>query len=141
MLLIIGIGRSHADKKILIAFAGQQIPIAQRVFAEFGQQRIARRIDGQRIGRIDRARILSRPRSFLRRSLGHFNSVAGNIISTARCLRIPKIHSLPPKIALAMFYSCSTRSRNSVLSIFSIPLQKIETVPDIHKLPKRASFA
>ena len=39
--LVVGIGRGDAREQILVGFAGQQIAVAQRVLAEFGQQRVA----------------------------------------------------------------------------------------------------
>ena len=41
---VFGISRGNARKQILVRFAGQQIAIVERVAAEFGQQRVARRI-------------------------------------------------------------------------------------------------
>ena len=39
---VVGIGRGDAREQVLVAFAGQQIAVAQRVLAELGQQRVAR---------------------------------------------------------------------------------------------------
>jgi hypothetical protein len=41
---IVGIGAGDAGEQILIALAGQQIAVVERLLAEIGQQRIARRI-------------------------------------------------------------------------------------------------
>ena len=55
MRRIFGISRRDARKQILIGLAGQQIAIVERVAAEFGQQRIARRIgDDVEPARMDR---------------------------------------------------------------------------------------
>ena len=41
MLGVVGIGRGDAREEILVAFAGQQIAVVQRVLAELGQERVA----------------------------------------------------------------------------------------------------
>ena len=41
MLGVVGVGRGDAGEQVLVAFAGQQIAVAQRVLAEIGQQRVA----------------------------------------------------------------------------------------------------
>ena len=46
MLGVVGIGRGDAGEEILVGFAGQQIAVAQRVLAEFGQQRVAAVVGG-----------------------------------------------------------------------------------------------
>jgi hypothetical protein len=41
MLLVVGIGGRDAGKQVLVAFAGQEIAVVQRLLAEIGEQRIA----------------------------------------------------------------------------------------------------
>ena len=115
MRLIIGIGRGHADKKILIAFTGQQIPVAQRFFAKVGQQIVPAAINIERISHINRARVLCRATRFLL-GLRHFNT-ACHIIPTGRCVRIPKIHSCP-QIAAATFDSFLPWGRGPDTALF-----------------------
>jgi hypothetical protein len=58
MRLIVGIGRGDAREQILIAFAGQQIAVAQRFLAELGQEIIAARIRHHiKPAHVDRLRI------------------------------------------------------------------------------------
>ena len=41
---VVGIGRGDAREQVLVAFAGKQIAVVERVLAEFGQQCVARRV-------------------------------------------------------------------------------------------------
>ena len=51
---VVGIGRGDAGEQILVDFAGQQIAVAQRVLAEFGQKRVAAFVGDDLIGaRVD----------------------------------------------------------------------------------------
>ena len=115
MGLIIRIGRGNAHKKILIAFAWQQIAVAQRFFAKVGQQVIPTAINIERISHINRARVLYRATRFLL-GLRHFNT-ACHIIPTGSCVRIPKIHSCP-QIAAATFDSFLPWGRGPDTALF-----------------------
>jgi hypothetical protein len=50
---IVGIGRGDAGEQVLVVLAGKQVAIVQRVLAEIGQQRVARRVglDGEAAAR------------------------------------------------------------------------------------------
>jgi hypothetical protein len=44
MRLVVGIGAGDAGEQILVAFAGEQVAVAQRLLAELGQPLVARRV-------------------------------------------------------------------------------------------------
>jgi hypothetical protein len=45
--LVVGVAVGDAREEVLVALAGEQVAVGQRVLAEIGQQRVARRIGGR----------------------------------------------------------------------------------------------
>ena len=89
MILVVGIGRGDAGEQILIVFAGQQVAIAQRVLAEFGQQGIARLVGDDIEGAgIDGLAVALGD--------GHRHILVGNVAASR------KIHILTPSLARHM---------------------------------------
>ena len=124
MALIVGIGRRDAGEQILVGFAGQQIAVAQRVLAEFGQKRVAVRVGFhvERAG-IDR---LAGPLGFGDRN------VVGAYIARGR-----KIHLFSPcywPFCDGLFCFCSTRCHGAEPSPYSSSAGHfVAHVPDIHR--------
>ncbi len=124
MVLVVGIGRSDAGEQILIFLAGKQIAVAQRLLAEFGQQRIAARIgrDVERAG-VDRLAGARRP--------GDRNIIRADIA------RGRKIHHHSPyywPFCDGLFCFCSTRCHDAETSSISCPAGAfLGSFPDIHR--------
>jgi hypothetical protein len=52
--VVIGVSGGHAGKEVLVALAGQQVAVAQRLLAELGQELVARRVGlDVELGRVD----------------------------------------------------------------------------------------
>jgi hypothetical protein len=48
MRLIVGIGRGDPGEQVLVALTRKQVAVLQRLLAEFGQERVARRVGDDR---------------------------------------------------------------------------------------------
>jgi hypothetical protein len=103
VLGVVGVSRGDAGEEVLIGFARQQVAVAQRLLAEFGQQVVARRVGRHRKrGRCDA----------LARRRGRGRHIAGRNFAASR-----EIHrstpSLPTRIRADLFSNRSTRPNRS----------------------------
>ena len=108
MVLVVGIGRGDSGKQILVRFAGQQIAVLERVLAEIGQQRVARRIgdDVERAG-VDRLAVAL--------------DLIGRTVRRGAIARACKIHRHSPSLRPlcdGLFCICSSRSHGPSLAHF-----------------------